>query len=299
VLFSIIICTHNRCELLKVTIESLLEIKIPNGVGVEIVVVLNSCSDGSAKMLREYPTVRQVVENRIGLCVARNRGVVESNGRIVAFLDDDIKVDANWLIKYIDAFMAWGADGASGQVVLWWAAVKRPVWYNSSLHGWALSEFDRGSDPYLMNPGDGIGANFAFTRESINRLGPFLCGLDRSGESLAAGGDTEYFTRAHKSEMRIVYSAAKVEHWVKPDRLLLKTFGRLGYQQGKALVLMKPKIAIALIWRSLAGYSGLIFLHSIPLIWSILRKNPSGSRHHLSRLGCGIGGIVGWIKRLG
>lgn len=251
---SIVICTHNRKELLKITLESLKNLAICSDFSYEIIVIANACSDGTEFLCNEgFKGVRCVVESNIGLGHARNRGITESKGNNVAFLDDDIKVKPDWLFNIAFALKEYRADCVAGKVVLWWEAVAKPSWYDKR-HAWALSEFDRGNEFFIQQTIEGIGANMVFSRSAIQRIGMFSVELDRTGRSLAAGGDTEYFQRAMRSGLRCVYAPAEVAHWVKPDRLTMTSFFRLGYNQGCALVRMKPRLTSAQVLRSFFGY---------------------------------------------
>ncbi|MFZ0768834.1 MAG: glycosyltransferase, partial [Acidimicrobiales bacterium] len=52
----------------------------------------------------ETRTITVVREKRRGLSFARNAGVLAAAGQIIAFTDDDVEVDANWINGIVDAF---------------------------------------------------------------------------------------------------------------------------------------------------------------------------------------------------
>lgn len=294
---SIIICTHNRKELLKLTLESLSNLVSCNDFSYEIIVIANACDDGTSELIDEFSRVRCVNEPNLGLGHARNRGIIEARGSNVAFLDDDIKVHADWVSKVSYALKEYSADCVAGRVVLWWDAVAKPSWYDQR-HAWALSEFDRGDDFFVQETLEGIGANMVFSRSALHRIGMFNAELDRRGRTLAAGGDTEYFQRAMRLGLRSVYAPASVAHWVKPDRLRMTSFFRLGYNQGYALVRIKPMMSYAKTIRSLCGYGFLAVIHLIPLVISIILGSKGNARHHIARAACGCGGVIAWVARL-
>ena len=73
----------------------------------EIVVVDNAPSDDATEVAlagRDFPRVRYAVEPRPGLSHARNLGVAEARGEIVAFTDDDVTVDARWVEALVRGF---------------------------------------------------------------------------------------------------------------------------------------------------------------------------------------------------
>jgi glycosyltransferase involved in cell wall biosynthesis len=298
-MISVVICTHNRRALLARTLASLANARARSNVAHEILVIANACTDGTEAEATRFPFVRMIPEPQPGLVAARNRGRQEARGDLVAYLDDDVRVSPGWLEALADHVARWQADVIVGRVLLWWEAAPRPAWYDSR-HAWALAEFDRGEKAFALDAPDGIGANFAFTRTSMDRLGDFAAGFGRDGRRLLAGEDTEYLQRAHLAGLRITYCAeATVEHWVKPERLRAGSFWRMGYRQGQALVMMKPPLPWPRLLRSLCGYAGLALVHALPAAWFRLRGAAGAGdlRHHLARTACGLGGLTGWLVR--
>ena len=86
---SVVIPTRNRRRLLALALGSALE---QRAVRLEVVVVDEGSSDGTGAMVQGIgdPRVRLVRHDvPLGKSAARNRGITESVGRWVAFLDDD------------------------------------------------------------------------------------------------------------------------------------------------------------------------------------------------------------------
>lgn len=88
-----IITTHNRCELLKKAIKSVLNQTYKN---IEIIVVDDNSDDNTEKymqnIIKENPEIkykRLTNKNLSGGNYARNVGIKESTGEYIAFLDDD------------------------------------------------------------------------------------------------------------------------------------------------------------------------------------------------------------------
>jgi GT2 family glycosyltransferase len=81
-----------RTEGLRACLRSLSELDYPD---YEVIVVDNRPS-GAAPV--DLPGVRVVRECNPGISAARNRGLHEATGEIVAFTDDDVEVDPGWLL---------------------------------------------------------------------------------------------------------------------------------------------------------------------------------------------------------
>ena len=86
---TVVIPTHNRKELLRYALMSALR---QEGVALEVIVVDDGSSDGTAEMLAALTDRRVRVvhhETAQGVSAARNRGIEEARGEWIAFLDDD------------------------------------------------------------------------------------------------------------------------------------------------------------------------------------------------------------------
>lgn len=113
---SIIICTFNRVRSLQATLETVWQIKIPDGFSVELLVIDNGSDDGTAEFMETVASpkmrVRYVREPRRGIANARNRGLAEATGAILLFMDDDVRVPEDWLCVLCEAIAA-GKDAVS------------------------------------------------------------------------------------------------------------------------------------------------------------------------------------------
>ena len=113
---TLVICTHNRARLLARTLASLNAAARPRNLDVNILVVANACTDGTANLLKSYCDrpesnrrlpLRWVTEPKPGKSHALNRaiGLVETG--ILAFVDDDHRVDEHYLFAVAEASRAY------------------------------------------------------------------------------------------------------------------------------------------------------------------------------------------------
>ena len=114
---SVIICTHNpRLDNLTQTIESLKAQTLPREQW-ELLIVDNASQEPLAKIwdLSWHPHARHVRENELGLTMARLRGMKESTGELLVFVDDDNVLAPDYLwaaAKLVLEFPQLGAFGA-------------------------------------------------------------------------------------------------------------------------------------------------------------------------------------------
>lgn len=102
---SVVICTYNRVDILKLTLPTYEELLLPSGVELEIIVVDNNSSDETATFIQDYiarlPSARcyrYVFEPKQGISHARNAGFKHATGSYVAYTDDECELPNNWLI---------------------------------------------------------------------------------------------------------------------------------------------------------------------------------------------------------
>src|SRR5690349_8324240 len=128
---SICICTHDRAEKLKGTLNSLAGQVGIQSESIEVLIVDNNCTDATPEILQAFRKtlpVRCVKERVQGLAHARNRAIAEFNGDVLLFTDDDVRLDTNWLSAYQDAIRRFPqADYFGGRILPDWGQAK-PGW---------------------------------------------------------------------------------------------------------------------------------------------------------------------------
>lgn len=94
---SIIIPAYNEEEFIKNTLDTLF--KYLSGECVfEVIVVNNASTDETGKILKEYPSVKNVyVENKVTVSKARNIGFSYAKYDTVVFIDADILITNSWV----------------------------------------------------------------------------------------------------------------------------------------------------------------------------------------------------------
>jgi len=236
---SIVIPTHNRAALLDGALESLAAQSMAND-RFEVLVVDNGSQDDTRAVADRWIAAgrlpgRYVREESLGLTLARNRGISEARAGIIAFIDDDVRVEPHWLAVLVQAFEDSTVWGVGGKIRLQWQSPP-PPWIHAN-HRKLLAELDLGPSrcrvhryPYL------VGANLAFTAETFRRVGLFHEDLDRQGSNLLSGGDTEFCHRVVQAGGVLIYEpTAVVGHLVPPERLRLSFFVRRSYDQGRTV----------------------------------------------------------------
>lgn len=211
---SVVIGTRDRPETLPATLESLLAMNYPK---YEIIVVDNAPeTPATADMVRErygnQPRLRYVREDRPGLSWARNCGLRHAQGEIVAYTDDDVLVDPNWLAEFLRGFHAaenvacvtgltLPAELETPAQILFeqFGGTNKGRGFNRLIYNMTTHRMKHPLYPYLTS-NFGTGANTAYRASVLRSFGGFDPSLG-AGTLAPAGEDIEtYFqiiTRGH------------------------------------------------------------------------------------------------------
>ncbi len=240
---SVCICTYNRSESLRRTLNSFISQNDINDGSVEVLIVDNNCTDDTHKVVeafRERLPIRRVTESKQGLAHARNKAVAEFQGDVLLFTDDDVRLDPGWLAAYQDALCRFPeADYFGGRILPDWGLMK-PRWIReepSPLIDGVLVWFDHGAETRLVGRSEQPpwGASFAITRRILGKIGLFRVDLGTGGLGLGRGEETEFLTRVQDAGAQGVYVGEAVcYHAYDPRRLTLASLYRHGIAKGRS-----------------------------------------------------------------
>jgi len=173
-----------------------------------------------------------------GLSAARNAGLAEARGRIVAFLDDDAEAEPGWLEALAAAFDRHPEAGVIGGPILLRDPESPPFWYeqaakpflshlNPPLAGYAEARH-WGEFPW--------GANWAARRRCLLEIGGFRMRFGRGASGVASGEDVAAAALIQRAGYRIGFEpAARVRHLVEPDRFRLREIRRAVFEHRRAV----------------------------------------------------------------
>lgn len=211
---TVVICTRDRTDNLRRCLEAVRQLDYPD---FEVLVVDNAPqTDETEKLVRTMPGVRYVREDRPGLDWARNRGIAEAGAPLVAFTDDDTRVDRHWLTALNEAFAQPEVMAVTGLVTP--MSLDTParqyfeLVYGGMGKGFAPRWWRRaqiGDVGLLWASGCGVGANMAFRRSIFARIGGFDPALD-VGTVTRGGGDIEMFHRLLAAGHMLVYQPGAI-----------------------------------------------------------------------------------------
>jgi glycosyltransferase involved in cell wall biosynthesis len=228
---SVIVITRNRSASIPETLQAISESACPD---FELLVV--DSSEGSekentARRVKDYGA-KYIYEPRRGQSLARNTGLAQAGGEIIAFTDDDCIPARDWLANKVRNFSDAAVWGCSGRVVQHSRegaadlfeevagqdlGTERRVYTRNDIGfgiGMLLANATKVFAKHMKSSAPvpwciGHGSSMAFRREVFERIG----GLDErfgGGAPLKGCEDIEMFYRILKSGHTVVYEPTAV-----------------------------------------------------------------------------------------
>ena len=150
----------------------------------------------------------------------RNRGIAESKGTIIAFIDDDETINKEFVSAYIDLFENHGAFVAAGALKVCYDTA-RPKWMSHYTEKMIANPLHLGNKITTITSSiTPTGGNMAFNREIFNLYGGFDTELGRKGEELLGGEENDVFERIRHLGERVFYTPHAIAYHHIADRKL-------------------------------------------------------------------------------
>ena len=241
---SVIICTFNPN---KITFEKCLKCVSEASDYYEpheIIIIDNNSSDPLIEQdyinefSRNSSNVKVIRESNQGLVSARLRGIRESSGGLIIFVDDDNFIDKNYFLVAADISLKYPFIGAfSGQVTLEYdtepEAWTKKYWgmliyrkFNENV--WSNQPFNGDTMPY--------GAGLCVSRDVAGHYHNLLMNgerpfnLDRHKDSLMSGGDNDLAMCACDIGQGMgLFKDLHLRHYIPSNRFTLDYLSRLAY----------------------------------------------------------------------
>lgn len=227
---SLIICTRNRADALQKCLEKL-NLSDLQAVDGELILVDNGSTDRTPAVIRDFAaqapcSLIVVREHRPGLSHARNAGVEQARGEVIAFTDDDCYLGPNYLSLAAHVFEDGQFSYCGGRILLYDET--------DSGYGCQYQDYFELIPSYRFVPAGRIqGANMVVHRRVFERVGlfdtalgsgtPFRCeDIDFIARASFAG-----FAGAHVPELLVYH-----HHRRKPGKGIREIAHKNDYARG-------------------------------------------------------------------
>lgn len=309
-MITVILSTYNGANRLMPVLNSFSNVDGLSNIDFELLIIDNGSTDETyaiiSKFQQNFVWARYIYEGNSGLNNARNRGILEANGEILIFIDDDLEFVKTWLLAFDELFIN------HPNALLAGGKLTSVVPHGVQIPSWLAIEGDN-SFPYItvsVDHGDKVksiplatdsmpvGANMAIRKTVFEQYGLFRADLGLKGNSLMPGAEYEFFMRLAQSNIDWHYvPLAQVFHPIKTSQIsqsyfLKRTYG-VGRVAAKTMTLSNdtrkigtmPLFCISLFFEAVIKY----FL-------SLPRSNPQKSFYCKAQIYKVLGMIREWVR---
>lgn len=238
------ICTYNRANSLKRTLESVMKLKYKS---YNVVVIDNNSNDNTKEIVSFFPNVTYISEKKQGIAFARNRFLdycrKKDDAKYIGFIDDDETLPEDWLNNMIACF-----EISSKVVVVTGAImpvyeVAPPKYMPDGLHNAYENKKEINT---VYKEFSALTGNCLFLYKIWKRKGiRFNDKLGRKGKILMAREDTKFFSELVEPDYLYGFTSnAYINHYIEKERLTFSYFARRYFYEGISEYYCKSKIIL-------------------------------------------------------
>lgn len=302
----VLICTHNRVELLERALRHLNQANRPNNRTVSLFVAANACTDTTHKFLTAYQEsadeenklpLRWIVEALPGKSNALNSAIPLLKGDAIAMVDDDHRVDSQFFIQIFKALEEYPqADFYCGKIIPDWTGEEQD-WVRDTgkykIYPLPIPRFELGENPLqvtkdIAHPG---GGNLVIKRDLFERVGPFSNKLGPVGHNLEGAEDIQWVKCAYRLNAYLQYIPGLIQyHFVDQDRLKLRYILKKAYARSCSMVRTRDDETSYFLFPKFLLRKSLNYL-----ALSISKPGRAAKRFYLVRLSSTLGEMKGYI----
>jgi glycosyltransferase involved in cell wall biosynthesis len=232
---SFVIPAYNEESYIADCLKAIIDQKDGANCEVEVIVVNNASTDGTASVVAKYPGVKLVDEPQKGIVHARRAGYLAATGDLIANVDSDSRLTPNWINKIVDAFSKDEKLVAfSGPFIYYDLSpgmnVFVRIFYYIGFISYIMNRF-------VLNIGSMLqGGNFVVRRSALDAIGGYDTAIEFYGE------DTDLARRLHKvGKVRFTFQLPMYSSGRRiQEEGALKTAGRYAFNYFHTLFSGKP-----------------------------------------------------------
>lgn len=227
-----IVCTYEREDLLEECIESILS-QINGKKEFNVIIVNNSKKPFTKSRVLEFENHLQVTiiqEETPGLSRARNAAIRKSRADWLAFVDDDARLDANY-VNILEKLISLNKyDCLGGAITSWWKYGK-PKWL---LHSYGEKPLLRPDFGPIQKDEYNWGSNIIIRRQALEESGLFPTYTGMKGKKVGYAAENIVQYKLRKRGYKIGYDPElSIQHVVAKHKLDWKWHIRSMYATGR------------------------------------------------------------------
>lgn len=268
-MLSIIVCSYKRPDLIECVLTDISACAKVSSKGWELIVVDNAGDEQTKSICDKFKeqglSLTYIFEPSAGLSAARNRGVDQSRGDWLLFIDDDVRFGSDYLSQMTETIEACDADIVCSRIV---TPIKAewPNWLKVRLKS-GVGQYDLGPEPKRLDhtTKPPVGASICFRRRLYDCYGPFNEALGRNAGQLFGGEETQLLRRAFVDGAKGIYLPnIEIQHEFVAGKESQAYWRRQGFYGGRStLRLVASDSQPSLTRMQMAGFALRSFIKSM------------------------------------
>lgn len=209
---SIIITSFNGRHYLEECLSSVFGLNYPHD-RLEVILVDDNSTDATYEFVKERFSNIKIIRNNVnrGVSESRNAGISSAKGELLAFVDNDVRVDADWLVELIKAIKEEGQAAICSSKIL---LKDRPGILNSTggvmniyADAWDRGVFEKDNGQYDEDKRVFFGCTAAMIarKNILEKIGNF-------DPDLRIYEDVDLGWRVNLSGYKVIYAPRAIAH---------------------------------------------------------------------------------------
>jgi len=226
---SLVICTYNRADILRVTLPSVFSLEVPSEVTLELIIVDNNSKDDTSKLIEELIIknksnirVHYVFESQQGLSHARNTGYKHAKGDYVVYTDDECILPKQWIVEAAKKINEYAPAFLGGPYYGRYLLGSSSNWYKESYGDSYILQYDLPNGPMINRYLSG--GNLFIRRDVFEKIGLFDTDLGMNGETINYGEEVEFqrrFIKKYPNEVIWYDQRVFLYHCIRDEKMKL------------------------------------------------------------------------------
>ena len=240
---TVLIPTYNRAEVLRQTLDALVDVD-RSEIDCEIVVIDNNSTDKTADVVNGFRSrlpLSLLTETRQGKNCALNKALRECDLKdIVVFTDDDVTPARNWLQEIVSSVRKWpGIAVFGGNVELMWPDNKQPDWaIRDWMMGFAFTRHHYAErEAFYKPPACPFGPNFWVRKVAFQKVPFFDETIGPRPRNRIMGSETSFLLNLQEHGFPMLYyPGAAVYHRILQEACTVPWLRRRAYTYGRGRI---------------------------------------------------------------
>lgn len=209
---SVVVPVRNAENTIELCLRSLMK---QSYAKTEVIVVDNMSTDKTKEKITRYPVIL-LEEKKINSYAARNTGIREASGEVIAFIDSDCVATSDWIRSLVKYYSDINIGGVGGQILPYINHKPRSIIEKYAISAKCYPTYPYKTEkPIVLNRQRGIllagvlfTANASYRKSILDELGGF-------DENLKSGGDIDMSYRVQDIGYKLIWDPQAIVYHIQ------------------------------------------------------------------------------------